>query len=52
MMPSCQCFARRVKWHRGFAQTIERLAQAIERTGPGYSAWGCFADFVLMQSKK
>jgi hypothetical protein len=52
MMPSCQCFARRVKWHFGFAQAIEQIAQAIERTGPGYCAWGCFANLVLMHPKK
>jgi hypothetical protein len=38
--------------HRRFAQTIERVAQAIERPSPGYCAWGCFAGFVLMPPNK
>src|SRR3954454_2024538 len=39
MMPSCSCFARRVK-------AISDKAQVIVFARPGYCAWGCFRDFL------
>jgi hypothetical protein len=39
MMPSCSCFARRVK-------PISDNTQVIVFAHPGYCAWGCFRDFL------
>jgi hypothetical protein len=38
MMPSCSCFARRVK-------QISDNSQVVDFARPGYCAWGCFPAF-------
>jgi hypothetical protein len=41
MMPSCTCFARRVKRLFGIYEAI--AAQVLVPAGFGYGAWGCFS---------
>src|SRR3954462_1807678 len=46
MMPSCRCFARRVKLHFVVSEGA-CPAQVLVLTGAGYCAWGCFRIFCL-----
>jgi hypothetical protein len=52
MMPSCQCFARRVNGIADMRKPFEPAAQAIEITIPAYCAWGCFSGFCVEPTKQ